>query len=111
MSISVSSAAEPTTFDGVNVEETITFNEEEEIDIAHNDKSDVLLVQGVAPSSGTSHHTTHRSESDYEIVDVEGTKTVVDPVLQNDEGIDTSVDNADYELDELEAEIARELED
>jgi hypothetical protein len=107
-SLAVASA----TLENDEVEDTITFNNEEEADVGtNNEKADALFVPGVAPSSGTSQKTTLRSESDYEMVDVDGSKIIVDLVVQNDEVINTPMEDADYELDELEAEIARELED
>jgi hypothetical protein len=113
LSAPVASNVVSSTLDGEESEEMITFNDDEGVDEgSQNEKSDEKCVPGVAPASGTSQRTTFRSESDYELVDADGSKiNVVDSIIQNDEGIDAPLEDADYELDELEAEIARELED
>lgn len=107
----MTSAAASTALDGGEAEETITFNDEEVVAaVTQNANFDALFVPSNAPASGTLQPTTLRSESDYEMVDEDG-KIAMDSVLQADEGIDAPLDDAEYELDELEAEIARELED
>jgi hypothetical protein len=112
LSAPVASAVASATLGGDEAEETITFNNEEDVDVsAKNENSDVPSFAGAAPASGASQQTPLRSESDYELIDVDCNKTTADPVLQIEEGTDTPLDDADYELDELEAEIARELED
>lgn len=93
-------------------EETITFDDapdnddnkpanttEKEPPITHHDES--------TPPNKT---TPKRSESDYEMVNDDtaiGNNEEEDVAIEAD--LDASLDDADYELDELEAEIAREL--
>lgn len=108
---SPSVAVASTALDIEEVEETITFNDEEDDTATKKEKSDELFVTGVDSTAGTLQPTTLRSESDYEMVDDDGSRLIVDSFINNDECIDSPIEDGDYELDELEAEIARELED
>jgi hypothetical protein len=101
---------------GENIEETITFDEDmvnaetSNSEVKH-EKSDTLFEPFGDSTVQLSKPPTIRSESDYEMVDDDGTRLLEDSVVNSDIGADTPLEDADYELDELEAEIARELED
>lgn len=92
------------------VEETITF--------APDDVNTQVTVDPTSTTAalfgqdGAALTTEMRTESDYEMIDED--KLLLDASLNNtnnSNALPATTDDADYELDELEAEIARELED
>jgi hypothetical protein len=94
------------------VEETITFGTDNisttQVEVAPRSTTAGLFDQESAAMTSEM-----RTESDYEMIDDD--KLLLDTSLNNTDSSNvltsTTDDAADYELDELEAEIARELED
>ena len=102
----------PTTTTGHSdeVEETITFAADDiktQVTVEPTSTTATLFGNdGAATTADT------RAESDYEMIDDD--KLLLDASLTNADNSNvqsSTADDADYELDELEAEIARELED
>lgn len=100
-------------------EETITFDGDDGATDAggggetEQEEASALFGKGEAntatPADAASRPTTKRAESDYEMVGDDSTGVDVDDANTGDDA--SPQEDADYELDELEAEIARELED
>jgi Pre-toxin domain with VENN motif len=90
-----------------DVDETITFETTDVSgSVAHDAESTALFKQESASSSTVKAATKGPSESDFEMVGEDKLDTEVE-----DGADDAPLGDEDYELDELEAEIARELED
>jgi hypothetical protein len=85
-------------------EETITFQETERVQDLKEPKSDQPILASHDAESSVSDVDVPSDRNDFEMVE----ETEGDHTPSNDGDDD---DLADYELDELEAEIARELED
>lgn len=98
-----------------NVDETITFESGDE-QVVRPDVSSQLFRQEENASTDPGRTATSsalaQSESDYELVgDGVGSTSNTHGRIDGAEDDVSPLDDADYELDELEAEIARELED
>ena len=96
-------------------EETITFDGDGDAlatsgEAEQEEKSSALFakVEAASATAAASKPTAKLSEADYEMV---GEDTGGDDVEGDIGDDDSPLEAADYELDELEAEIARELED
>ena len=91
------------------VEETITFAADDvstQVKVEATSTAAGLFDQSSAPKTNET-----QTEADYELIDDD--KLLLDTSLNTAGNIDvqtSTTDDADYELDELEAEIARELE-
>jgi hypothetical protein len=100
-----------TTGNGDEVEETITFDADKTPQPDNTSTTDEPAPTLFINDDGLSKPTAAiRLESDYEMIDDD--KLLIDSSLNsNVDATNATLNDGEYELDELEAEIARELED